>query len=286
MVLSFKKSLLSPFPYSRGIVEELASSLKVCIIASLIFYVLKPFGLHQAANWLFIEMGLIVFLSAGFNIGMSHLFLHRNIQEEKWTVWKEIIKSLLFLLVNSLTLIGFAYYRLAIDWDSEVVFKFISITMLLAIAPISVRVISLNNWLLKKQLLEAQQLTDVITPIAPNSLHSEIVLKSNIVKEEYRTDTAQLQFIEAEKNYITITDIQDQKIKTHLLRLSLIKAIPQIKNENIVRCHRSFVVNLNAVTKVTGNSQGLKLLFHDELPAIPVSRTYSKQIKAKLTSLS
>jgi len=107
-------------------------------------------------------------------------------------------------------------------------------------------------------------------------------LKSNIVNDIITTNSKDFLFIEAEKNYITIVDNKCGKICKSLLRLSLIKAQEQITNDNIIRCHRSYLININTVCKVIGNSQGLKIVFSDELQPVPVSRSYKKEVIKKI----
>lgn len=64
-----------------------------------------------------------------------------------------------------------------------------------------------------------------------------------------------------------------------MLRSSLSRLENQLEGQNIVRCHRSFIVNLDKVEKVTGNAQGYKL--HLETPelVVPVARKYSEIVE-------
>jgi DNA-binding LytR/AlgR family response regulator len=51
----------------------------------------------------------------------------------------------------------------------------------------------------------------------------------------------------------------------------------------VMRCHRAFLVNLQTVTKVTGNLQGYQLQLGDTGREVPVSRGYAKEIRERLT---
>ena len=53
-------------------------------------------------------------------------------------------------------------------------------------------------------------------------------------------------------------------------------------DSNFLRCHKSYIVNLSNLKKVTGNAQGYKLVFKYLDFKIPVSRNLSKQILAKI----
>ena len=146
--------------------------------------------------------------------------------------------------------------------------------------------VSVNNWLLKNKLKEAEHLSEILNDIKPEKDGNTIQLKSNIVNDIVNTNTVDLQFIEAEKNYIIITELIEGVPKKTLLRLSMVKALEQIEDENITACHRSYIVNLKSVINVKGNSQGLKLVLNENLKPVPVSRSYKKEITTKLSSLA
>lgn len=278
-------NLLSPFPYTRGLVTESFSALRACILATLILFLIRPFGLNEATVTTIIGFGAAVFLSALLNILVALFIFRRFINEEKWTVWKEVLRILIYLSINVIAILLYANYTLPIQLDKVLILKFIGFTVLFAIIPISIRTISVKNWLLKRRLKEAQELANVIEKKSQDynsSNDCNIVLKSNIVNEIITIRSKDFLFIEAEKNYITIVDNKCGKIRKTLLRLSLIKAQEQITNDNVVRCHRSYLININMVSKVIGNSQGLKIVFSDELQPIPVSRSYKKEVVKKI----
>ena len=105
-----------------------------------------------------------------------------------------------------------------------------------------------------------------------------MLLRSNIVKDTVEINLDSLLFIEAEKNYITIIQENEKGIYKKLLRLSLVKAQDQITQKSIIRCHRSYLININSIKSVSGNSQGLKLNFSEGLPEIPISRKYKEEV--------
>jgi len=285
MVLYITKKITAPFPYTRGFLPEIISTFKVCLLATLIFFFFKPFGLEQVASSIILGFGFVVFLSALFNIVVSLYVIRHLIDEDKWCVWKEVIRSLAYLCINIIAIILFTECNFDIKLSALTIFKFAGYTIFIAIIPLSIRVVSINNWLLKNKLKEAQRLSDILKDRKHENEGVVIELRSNIVNDIIKTTNNELQFIEADKNYITITELKENELKKTLLRLSIVKAIEQIEDESIIRCHRSYMVNLKAVKSVTGNSQGLKLVLSDTQEQIPVSRSYTKLVKEKLSSL-
>ena len=88
-------------------------------------------------------------------------------------------------------------------------------------------------------------------------------------------------YIKASGNYVEI--IEKNKLNGHLIRYTLKDLDGQFKD--LFRCHKSYIVNINHITKITGNTKGYKIVF-DELPGIviPVSRTKGKKIMSLITT--
>ncbi|MFT6529485.1 MAG: DNA-binding LytR/AlgR family response regulator [Psychrosphaera sp.] len=84
-------------------------------------------------------------------------------------------------------------------------------------------------------------------------------------------------------NYCEISICSDGKLITHMLRISLTKALMQIPEDSLIkRCHRSYAVNLSLVEKCTGNANGLELTMLMPDLTVPVSRSYVAEIKQAL----
>jgi len=81
-------------------------------------------------------------------------------------------------------------------------------------------------------------------------------------------------FAQAEGNYCYIFYEDDHGLQKQLLRVSLKRIEAQAGSQEIVRCHRCYVVNLNKVSSMKGNAQGYKLNMPHFDDAIPVSRQY------------
>ncbi len=84
---------------------------------------------------------------------------------------------------------------------------------------------------------------------------------------------------------VTVVYLKNGQPVKPLLRSSLSRLEGQINRPDIVRCHRSFVVNLDRVEKVTGNAQGYKLHLLDGQFQIPVARKYNDSLVAQLKAL-
>lgn len=94
-------------------------------------------------------------------------------------------------------------------------------------------------------------------------------------------------YIEAADNYVNICYLNNDKLVRFPLRSSM-RSIEQIcEANNIVRCHRSFYVNLRKVRAIQKGQDGLFAeLTYAAAPHIPVSVTYSETVTGKFSTLT
>jgi DNA-binding LytR/AlgR family response regulator len=117
--------------------------------------------------------------------------------------------------------------------------------------------------------------------VSENKVQNSAFLKliAENEKDSIELSPDSLYFIESSDNYSTVYFEKQGKLQKELLRSSLTRLESQISSENIVRCHRSFIVNLDKVEKVTGNAQGYKLHLKAPELLVPVARKYSEIVE-------
>lgn len=95
-----------------------------------------------------------------------------------------------------------------------------------------------------------------------------------------------LLYIEAADNYVNICYMNMDKMVRYPLRNSM-RAIEQVcEANNIVRCHRSYYVNLRKVSALQKGPDGLFAeLEYAGAPHIPVSATYSESVTGRFSTL-
>jgi len=101
-------------------------------------------------------------------------------------------------------------------------------------------------------------------------------------REILKINTRQLVFVEAQENYSRFVWLEGDEIHEKILRVTLKKIEDQIADGNIVRCHRSYMINTNYPYTIRGNSNGYKLSSKDFRDVIPISRGLGKEIVARL----
>jgi len=270
------------YPYTRGLISEIKTVFIICILAATTVFVLSP-SLYQILSLKELLGFLIVaLLTIVINLLSSLVFFRNFIEEKNWTVWKEILKSMFYLFTITIALLYYVSI-VSIHIQFKTVLQYVYYAFLFTIVPISLRINTINFWLLKKQLAQAESLNSIIKDTVNKRSNKIIIIKSNLVNERIKTSEEELLFIKADQNYIKIATLEKQEIDKKLLRISLVKAIEQIKSKQIVRCHRSYLVNLKHIKKTKGNSQGLKLILNYCDEEIPVSRKHKSELIKQLS---
>ena len=86
-------------------------------------------------------------------------------------------------------------------------------------------------------------------------------------------------YIESADNYLNIYYLNKDKPMRFMLRNTLKNMEPMLEEHYMVRCHRSYIVNICKVKILRKEKDGLFLELDQEgIPDIPVSKTYAERI--------
>ena len=85
------------------------------------------------------------------------------------------------------------------------------------------------------------------------------------------------------QNYVTVWFLKDGKLTKEMLRATIASVEEKFAGTDVIRCHRSFLVNVDCIEKVSGNAQGLRLQLKglSEME-VPVSRSFIPKIRELL----
>ena len=266
--------LVNPHPLNLFIVRNLVGSIALGGFVFSFLYVFKPFGLHVLPG----EELVTVTLGYGL-VTTGYLIIHLTVlavffRESSWTVWKEIINTL--VIITMIGLCNFLYHAIYFSHT----FNFITLlklqfeTLAVSFIPVSLIILLQQNFLLKKYLKEADEINRKKDyEFSEGSDEKLITISAQNPKNNLEYSCNDILFCHAQDNYVIVHFIRDLKHTKEIIRTTLRKTREDLlEHDNYFHSHKSYIVNLDKVKKVTGNAQGLKLHFDSVNEIIPVSR--------------
>ena len=283
-------SLLSilnkPYPPIQKIWK---SAISISLFISLFLYVFQPFGLqllqHEYKSLVLVGYGLVTFVVLIANKSILPLIIPNLFEEEGWTIKKQILWLIWLLFSISLGNYIYAVLFTVIPWSGFYgLLIFIAFTVAIGLIPIVLITFISQNAMLKKNMAHSQEINATI--------HEKLETQEDIIAVESGKQTININAdhiiaIESEGNYINVLTIEDDQVKSELIRNTIKNLEDQLSDRSsFFKCHRAFIINLSYVQNVSGNSQGFNVDLLKLNKSIPVSRTYTKDFKKRMVELN
>ncbi len=296
--------LKKPYPYYSFSYRDVYSNFLIGCFVAFFLVVFQPFGVsiwqtdHKLLKLL--GFGFVSFICPLIFRFMSTSIFKKQKPEETWTVWKETLALLLVLVFIAFGNLCYGNLIRISYLNFQELFFALAATFLLGLFPITANVflkynrfVTLNQKdaeLMEAEVLDFQHRVDAesTSEIKNDSLLTQkgLILYAENEKDKIELKPEELLFIESADNYSNIVFCRNNKVNKQLLRGSLKRIESQITFPFIVRCHRSYIVNLKMINHIKGNAQGYRIEFKSELnDSIPVSRNYSNALFERLESL-
>jgi len=254
-----------PFPLLQGTRLKLSVSFGIGIICFLILTSFRPFGLHGIKS--------ITFL-AGFGANavvvlLGHLFLGPILFPNFYAENKLFFISLLNYIYNES-----AGKEISIEYGF---FEFLYMTTLVGVFPTFLMVYIAEAVARNRNEKTAQSIS---IPKPTKRVSDSVTIVSENLKEPSLSLTLdKFLFAEAHNNYVTIHYLQDGKEQTLMMRLKLKSFENQLANfQQILRCHKSFVLNKNKIISIQGNARSMMISLQGCSTEIPISRSFDKSL--------
>lgn len=255
------------------------SSLIVFFIILLFLLLFKPFGVYDPElkmHYLFIcffhALGPALVLYLYFGI-LNYFRKTKN--QSKWTLLNEYIQIGILLIFIGTTsfLMRDLLYTNPNNWSWNYFFEEIRNCFVAGI--FFYLFIRLASFYLesKKGSPFVLQFIPLMIKSETASLKPQLFITTQVKQDDFNLDIDELLFVKADGNYIELTRSNNHQITTEVKRISLTQFEAQITAyPHFFRCHRTYLVNMFKVEKVSGNSQGYLLSFDETNSKVPVSR--------------
>lgn len=222
-------------------------------------------------------IGVVCSLSVAVTVPLFRKVIPSYMNEENWTVGKEIV---LFVVV--LSVIGLNIFLILVLFDLThsspgSVFQSVVVnTLSIGIFPIIILVLYEQYNHQKKQLQKASEMNGLLSLKAEKS-SALIQLTGENGKMELQLAPDELIFLKSDGNYVEVYFGLNQPEKK-LIRNRLKLLMQQLPEQLFFQCHKSYVVNKQFIISIQGNARNFELQLRNIPDLIPVSRTRSEEL--------
>lgn len=259
--------------------------LSTAIFALVFINLYKPFSSsswYNVTEFKFFVFSSLIILTGVLVVVVSRVIMyywgkHHSISNGTYAVW--ILLEIFFMSLF------YTIYTLILNPEREylAVFKESAInTSLVLLLPYSA--IHLYFSYKEKERLLKMLAEERASAAAQQNVYSFYDEKNELRLSVKRTN---LLYIESADNYVCIWYLNKGNLTKFMLRNSL-KAIEEsLADTNVMRCHRSYMVNFDQVKVIRREKDGMYMeLGVDKVPDIPISKTYSEKATHWFTTYS
>lgn len=247
----------------------------ISLFVTFFLYIFQPFGISDLGVdklWICIGFGSMTFLaSLVYELSITPLLRLLGIRKN-WTYAKWLINNIGLLFIISFA--NFLFIRISffgyIQWD-------LFPTMLYG--NFMIGIIPFSAWGAFSLIRKERKYQGIASEINEKQSLSPSYKKSP-AQAIFSISSEDIRYVEALQNYAKIGYLSHEgEWKEKVERVTLKQILTEAEGSNIVKCHRSFLVNKDCIMQTSGNAQGLLLSLSDCPKEIPVSRSFVPQFR-------
>lgn len=272
-----------PFPYLDPISHRISLAVFCAVFSAVFLNLFEPFDLD---SWTILKdynsrFPILLFALAGLIfLLLSQIGLRRLLNVDAFNLGNFALWFVGEILL--LSIINHFFFGDSKELVDEMIFEFgltLKYTFLVLLIPYGMILLYFSSRTTKEKEEERARNTEVQLPEQVKVLH----LTSENEKELLSIKAKHLLFLKSESNYVAVFYLVEGQLKKQLLRSSLKKLAQEIKYPELIRVHRSYMVNISQLVSVSRNAKAYELILEKaEGYAIPVSPTYMEVFDEKL----
>ena len=278
-----------PFPRESSTARKVVSSLMAGLVVALFLRFFQPFGFGHAGvqnlNLFAAGYGLVTVVVMLFFVLIESVF-PKLFEEERWTVGKNILMYVIIVFVIGAANLYYTALTTGMRITAERFFAFQMFTLSITFVVVSMLTMMTYFRSLSFFRKDAVVMEKQVQEMKPAIGGDGLILESDGGKEKLELEKDALYYISAADNYSRVVFRKKDEVGSVLMRGSLKMMEEQLKRAEVIRCHRSYIVNLRKVSRVSGNSQGYRLHFEGLEETVPVSRSAGDLVHQRLAELS
>jgi hypothetical protein len=263
-------------------------SVLLCVITVVFILALfEPFSFRLNSlgqMWVLVGFALLTMLAASIEFVLFPVLFKRFYNPEKWDIGKSLLNNVCFLIMAGTGIVCYDYFLVMKQLPGYFPTGFyvdLLAVLTIGIIPLSIITIVSQNSALKRNLNSSKEINRILSErIKRHTATEGLITLSGSTKDSVTAKPENILYIEATGNYVNVHYKQDDKLTCKLLRTTIRQIEETLQQEpGFVRCHRTYIVNVDKIYNVTGNAKGYRLSIHDTPEEIPVSRSCLNVIK-------
>lgn len=274
--------LNTSFPFVKSFRHQFLIGGIIGVFVSFLVIFLEPMGANNYSNpyknLYFSGYGIIVFLCYLLFASFSNTYMRF------FGVWKWLEEFFFFLLFISIAIIATFFYteicinkssdRLNFDWFLWWYKNmFISFGVLTGILMIVLR---------RYYGIKSLTITEEVIKANKTQEKTIVNITGTVKKDFFKCVSTDILFVKSEDNYVYIYYISPEGVKDKMLRSTLKHIHEQLPD--LLKIHRSYIVNHDHIRALKGNAQNAKLYMDNIDEPLTVSKTYYPELKSLVES--
>lgn len=286
MKIAWLEQLRSPYYFTSSYAIRWRNCALFSAFVFFFLYIFRPFDLGSLEKNILpvtLGYGLTCFLiMALLNVGIVRIF-PSCFTEKSWTLAKE-----LGWVMGNILLIGIGnwLYSNAIGFwgiSFSSLLRLEAYTLAIGVFPVGIVLLLKQNRMKNHFEQQSSQLNTYLRK-ETEEIQGMVTIPSEKLEEDFRLFSSDLIFMRSADNYVEVFYRNGQEVGVKMIRGTL-KMIDLALDGHpqFFRCHKSYLVNLDHISHVSGNAQGLKLHLKTGGEIVPVSRTHNAFVKKVFT---
>lgn len=248
----------------------------LCLILLKVFnFSNKPFFVVGS----FVHFAVLVFFATFLTFYLYSFIERRHLQNKR-----RLLKYPIFVVLNIILIAAFLYVFVdllhGLRSSSYDFLLLLEETAIIMILPVLMFIYAFENFVVTERL-------KIINTVRHHQQHLKddniidrpmiVKIKTDNVKETLDLNMQDFILAKSDDNYSSIVYKNNGKITKVLFRITLKKLETQFSEfDYTIRCHKSYIININHIKEVLGTSQNYRIAMQDIEYQIPVSRSFPK----------
>ena len=246
-------------------------------------YIYKPFGMELSGNYTlssFLGHGILNIFVLSFQLFLLPKLFKGYFSEKNRTVGRQIMWILVLFLVLTIVHASFSFFDGVYLVIPNSLIDSLFVNLSIGIFPIAIIVLlgyvkQLEDKLKEKEIHTAKYLE--------KELKNELIeIASETGNEKIQLLLNNLLYVKSADNYSEVYYNEGGQVNRKILRTTLSSIEDNISSEYLFKIHRSYIINLQKIDAVKGNSNKCNITLENSDTSFPVSRSKRKELLEKL----